>query len=124
MIYTSFRDFKESELTFLLSTIIGADDVLQSLLESVNRNLKYLEAQVSCYNQGVSAFSNPVKITIRTTICILAKSVGILRLINVHSCDLLSNEPQNPVPDYRLKDIDSRYLKCCETLRKILDEDK
>lgn len=100
MITTDFTQLNESLKTFILSVSFGSQAVIDSLVDTANRHLEEL-------NRLNIATLN-VKLHFQCSVSIINQVYSSLYYINLHSADIMSDEPQRPL-DSVIDSIGNRF---------------
>lgn len=100
MITTDFTQLNESLKTFILSVSLGSQAVIDSLVDTANRHL--------CELDRLNVDTLNVKLQFDCSISIINQAYSALCYINLHSADLMSDEPQCPL-DSVIESIGNRF---------------
>lgn len=100
MITTDFTQLNESLKTFILSVSLGSQAVIDALIDTANRHLNELDR--------LTIETLNAKLHFECSVSIINQVYSSLCYINLHSADLMSDEPQCPL-DSVIESIGNRF---------------
>lgn len=100
MISTNFIELNDDLKTFILSVAVGSEEVIDKLLDTVNRHL--------CVLESLQLDSPNLKLHFETSVHIINQAYTSLLYINHHSADLFRENPLEPVVT-QLEAIENRF---------------
>lgn len=110
MISVNFTELNDSLKTFILSVAIGAEGVIDNLLNTAERHLKQLEV--------IDKDTPNAQLHFECSVRILTDTYTALSYINYHSADIFSEKTTCPL-DSDLRSIEKRFTSVLANCKKL-----